>query len=338
MSGYLILGFRDEEGTMRRHLHLVALIVGCALALAACGGDDKAAGGGGDSSKPTTLKVGVIPIADVAPLYVGMEQGFFKAEGLTIEPQIAEGGAAIATSVLAGDYQFGFSNVVSLVTARSKKLPLRIVSQGASGHASEKEAFDTLLVPKDSAIRDATDLEGKTVAVNALNNVGPLSINYAVEKAGSDPKKVKYVEVPFPDMIAAIEAGRVDAAWVVEPFASQGLAGGARSIFAPFEAVSPDLTIATYFTTEQYIERNGDVVDRFVSAMGKSLAYAAANPEAARKAVLTYTKIPPEAAQKMKLPNWNPEYNDGSIDKTIELAQKYGFVNEPVALDDLIRR
>jgi len=40
----------------------------------------------------------------------------------------------------------------------------------------------------------------------------------------------------------------------------------------------------------------------------------------------------------MTLPNWNPEYNDESIEKTIELAQKYGFVPEPVALDDLIRR
>jgi NitT/TauT family transport system substrate-binding protein len=317
-------------------VRLLALTV-CALVFAGCGGGDTASSGGG-AGKPATLKVGVIPIADVAPLYVGMQQGFFKDEKLTIEPKIADGGAAIATSVLSGDNQFGFSNVVSLVTARSKKLPLRIVAQGASGYKTEKDAFDTLLVPKGSAIKQAKDLEGKTVAVNALNNIGPLGINYAVEQAGGDPKKVKYIEVPFPDMIAALEAGRIDAAWVVEPFASQGQAGGARSIFAPFEAVSPDLTVATYFTSEQYIKQNGDVVNRFVRAMEKSLAYAAANPEAARKAVLTYTKIPPAAVQKMKLPNWNPEYNDASIDKTIQLAQKYGFVEKPVALDDLIRR
>jgi NitT/TauT family transport system substrate-binding protein len=323
---------------MRRFL---VVLVGCALAFAGCGGNDtteQSSASGGGSGKATTLKVGVIPIADVAPLYVGMEKGYFRDEGLTIKPQIAEGGAAIATSVLSGDYQFGFSNVVSLVTARSKKLPLRIVAQGASGYESESKAFDTLLVPKGSAIQDAKGLEGKTVAVNALNNVGPLSINYAVEQAGGDPKKVKYIEVPFPEMIAAIEAGKVDAAWVVEPFASQGLAGGARSIFAPFEAVSPDLTVATYFTTEQYIDQNGDVVDRFTRAMNKSLAYSDENPAAVRKAVLTYTKIPPQAAEKMKLPNWNPEYNDASIDKTIELAQKYGYIDGPVALDELIRR
>src|SRR4051812_6237531 len=112
---------------------VLALAAG-ALVVAGCGGAASQGGGGGDPAKPTTLKVGVIPIADVAPLYVGMKQGFFKDEGLTIKPQIADGGAAIAASVMSGDDQLGFSNVVSLVTARSKKLPLRIVAQGASGH------------------------------------------------------------------------------------------------------------------------------------------------------------------------------------------------------------
>ena len=143
------------------------------------------------------------------------------------------------------------------------------------------------------------------MAVNALSNIGPLSINYAVEEAGGD-STIKYVEVPFPDMIAALEAGRVDAAWVVEPFAFQGIGAGMRSIFAPFEAVSPNLTIATYFANEQYIEQHGEIVDKFVRAMEKSLAYTQAHPEAARKAVLTYTKIPAVAAENMKLPNWKP--------------------------------
>jgi NitT/TauT family transport system substrate-binding protein len=55
----------------------------CSLALAAvagCGGDDNGGGGGGggtEAAKPTTIKVGTIPIADVAPLYLGIKKGFF---------------------------------------------------------------------------------------------------------------------------------------------------------------------------------------------------------------------------------------------------------------------
>src|SRR5215210_6744992 len=110
---------------MRRLLLLIAVL--CAL-LAGCGDDGgSGGGGGGDGGEPeaVTLKVGVIPIADVAPLYLGVDQGFFEEEGLTIEPQLAEGGAAIVPSVVSGDYQIGFSNTTSLIIAGSKDVPIQ---------------------------------------------------------------------------------------------------------------------------------------------------------------------------------------------------------------------
>src|ERR1044072_6789418 len=102
---------------------VAAFAVAGALFVVACGGDDSGGGGGGESSAPTKLTVGVIPIADVAPLYVGIDQVFSKDETLEITPQLAEGGAAIIPSVLSGDYQIGFSNTTSLIIASSKKLP-----------------------------------------------------------------------------------------------------------------------------------------------------------------------------------------------------------------------
>src|SRR3954453_13575721 len=88
----------------------VGRAVAALMGIAACGGGDDGGGGGGGSAsnKPTTLKVGVIPIADVAPLYVGIKQGFFKQENLTIQPQLAEGGATITAQTVSGDLQIGF--------------------------------------------------------------------------------------------------------------------------------------------------------------------------------------------------------------------------------------
>jgi NitT/TauT family transport system substrate-binding protein len=314
---------------------VVVAALACGSLLVACGGDG---GGAGDAGKPATLKVGVIPIADVAPLYLGINKGFFKREKLTIKPQLAEGGAAIVPAVVSGGNQIGFSNTTSLIIARSKKLPLKIISQGDIGGTNAQDAPDGLLVAKDSDIKSAKDLAGKTVAVNTLQNVGPLTINRSLEKRGVDYKKVKYIEVPFPEMGAALEAGRVDAIWVVEPFVTAGRGAGAKVLLNPFEETAKSFTVATYFTTEQYIAENRDVVDRFVRAMGKSLEYADSHPEEVRKTVLDYTEIPPKAAQAMKLPQWGKELNESTIQTTAQLAKKYGFVEQAPSLDDLILR
>ena len=313
------------------------LALACWLVLAACGD-----GGGGapesDSSGNQTLKVGVIPIADVAPLYVGIDQGFFKDEQLTIKPQLAEGGAAITPAVVSGDFQIGFSNTISLLIAASKDLPIQIISQGVLAGESEKDAWADLLVLKDGPIQDGSDLEGKTIAVNTLKNICEVTIKASLEKDGVDVDRLKFAEVPFPDMNAALEAKRVDGACVVEPFVSQGKAGKAKGIDPFYVRTAPDLTIATYFTSKQFAEQNADTVDRFVRAMNKSLDYAQAHPEAVRKALLDYTEIPPEAAEQIQLPTWRADLNRPTIELLSELSKKYGLIEEEPDLDELIRQ
>jgi NitT/TauT family transport system substrate-binding protein len=328
---------RPPRGRHRGRALIAPALALVALLVAACGGGG-GGGGGGSSSGPTTLKVGVIPIADVAPLYVGIKQGFFKQEKLNIKPQLAEGGATITAQTVSGDLQVGFSNVTSLVIAASKKLPVEIVASGVQGAKDDSGAWDAVLSKKGSPIKSLKDLEGKTVSVNNLNNVGPLTINNAMEKAGADYKKIKYVEVPFPDANAALDTGRIDAAFVVEPFVSQGKAQGANEVTHSFEDTSPNYAVATYFVTKQYAAQNKDVLDRFVRAINKSLDYAQSHPDVVRQVVPTYTKIPKEVAAKMSLPQWSATLNTASIQQTADLAQKYGFIKEKPSFSDLIRQ
>src|ERR687897_1490654 len=199
---------------MRRGLGLrVAVLLvalACTVGATACGDDDD--GGGGGGAEPATLNVGVIPIADVAPLYLGIEKGFFEEENLTINPQLAEGGAAITPAVVSGDFQIGFSNTVSLLIAASQNIPIKIIAQGVLAGQDESEAWADLLVLKDGPISEPSDLEGKTIAVNTLNNICEVTIKASLEKEGVAVSKLKFTEVPFPDMNAALEAKRVDGA------------------------------------------------------------------------------------------------------------------------------
>jgi NitT/TauT family transport system substrate-binding protein len=325
--------------TSRPALSLVLTLLLAVGTLSACGGgDDETSGGGGEAAQSTTLKVGVIPIADVAPLYLGVKKGFFAQRKLKIQPQLAEGGAAIVPAVVSGDFQIGFSNTISLLIAASKNLPVQIISQGVLGGTDEKKAWADLLVLKGGPVKTAKDLEGKTIAVNTLNNICEVTIKASLEPAGVDVSKLKFTEVPFPDMNAALDAKRVDGACVVEPFVSQGKAGKARGIDPFYIRTAPDLTVATYFASRKFIEGNGDVVDRFVAAMNQSLDYAQQHPDEVRQVLLDYTKIPKAAAEKIELPVWRSDLNRPTIERLSALSKKYGLIEEEPDLDELIRQ
>src|SRR5690625_4719837 len=90
------------------------------LVLTSCGGGDDAADEGTDEATQngelTEISVGVIPIVDVAPIYLGVEEGILEENGLDGELNLAQGGAAIIHAVAAGDFGLGLSKHNSLLS------------------------------------------------------------------------------------------------------------------------------------------------------------------------------------------------------------------------------
>jgi NitT/TauT family transport system substrate-binding protein len=318
---------------MRR---LLAPIAALALLATACGGSDDGGAAPTDDSGTRQLTVGVIPIVDVAPIYLGDEQGFFADRGIELELVPGSGGAAAVPGVVAGDFQFAFGNVTSVLLAASQGLPLRVVAEGNSSTGDPATDFSAVVVAADSPVQSAADLAGKTVAVNNLRNIGEVTIRKAVEDAGGDPGSINFVELAFPDMPAAVTGGDVDAAWVVEPFVTVATGQGARKVLANFAEAVDDLTVATYFTTEQVIAEDPQLVDDFQAAIGESLQYAQDNPDEVRRIVTTYTQITPEVAEQMALPAFPQEVNVESLEAVAELMQQYEITSEPVDVDALL--
>ncbi len=303
--------------------------------LAGCGGGGS--GGGTSANGPATLKVGVLPVTDVAPLYLGIKQGFFERRGLTIHPQVMQGGAEVTAAIVSGSLDVGFSSVEPLMIARSKDIPVQILSQGVQAAPSTARSWDGLMVKANGPIHSPRDLEGKTVAVNALKNMNELAVRTVLTRDGVDVSKIKFIEVPFPDMPAAVQTGRVDAATAVEPFVTASEAAGARKLLSFFAGMQPKMTIATYFASQPYIAKHAGVVRRFIAAMKQSLEYAQTHHAAVRSIVGTYTKIPAAVAQKMNLPYWSAGLNRPSIDLTATATQRFGYTKAKVGPDQLIR-
>jgi len=304
------------------------------VTLTACGGGS-GSGQAPSSGAPVKVTVGVIPILDVAPLYLGVQKGIFTKHGLAVTPQPAQGGAAIVPAVLSGQNQIGFSNVVSLLTAREKGLPLLAVAGGSSSTGNATKDFNAVLVGKDSALQSAKDLVGKKVAINSLNNIGDTTVKVAVEKAGGDPAGVTFVEMPFQDMPAQLSSGKIDAAWVSEPFVTAILAQNGRVLFDSLTATYPALQIATYFTSQQVKQQNPQLVEAFTAAINEAMEYATAHPDEARSVVTTYTKITPDVAAKLILPAWPTTLDQQSASAVGDAAQKYGTLKKAPDLKGL---
>jgi NitT/TauT family transport system substrate-binding protein len=332
---------------------LVALLAALALVAAACGddsGDDDTSSdtteaatdtsadeGSEEPVEEVTLTVGILPIADMAPLYLGMDLGYFEEEGIVIEPEFAQGGAAIVPAVLNDEFQIGFSNNVSLMLARQNDVPIQVVANAVYGADEDlgEDAPNAIMVTPDGP-QSLEELADSTVAITTLNNLGDVTVRATLEANGIDSSTVQFVEMPFPDMNAALESGAVDAAWLAEPFITMGEGMGFTSLADPMYETYPGQSIALFFASEAWLAENADVAERFQRAMERSLEAAADDPDAARAIISTYSQSPPEVIDAIALASWGPEIDTDSLTEIGALATQFGVLDEEPDIDALI--
>lgn len=292
--------------------------------------------GAGSAAATVDVNVGVIPIVDVAPIYLGQKQGFFAQQGLKLSLTTAQGGAAIVPGVVSGQFQFGFSNVLSLMLAEQNGVPIKAISNGVASTGVAGQDFGAIVVRKGSAITSPKDLVGKKVAINTLKNINEVAVRESVQKAGGDPSKVTFVELGFPAMPAALAKGQVDAALVVEPALATVKAQGGTVIASPYVDVAPKLTVAMYFTSTSYAQQHPDVVKKFQAALAESLAYADSHPDDVRTVLGSYTKIPADTLKQITLPSWPADVNQASLQTLGQLALGYGLLTKAPDLTTLL--
>src|SRR5499433_4145986 len=281
-------------------------------------------------------KLGYMKIVDNAALFVGMEKGFFKAEGLELETVPMAGGAVITQGIVSGDLQFGWSNVISLYQAHVEGFDFKFIAGGATNVKGTNESH-AIEVLKASPIIRAKDLEGKTVAVNTLNNIVHLMAMAWVDKNGGSSSKLKFVEVPFPQMEAALVGGKIDAISIHEPFATAALEKGQTRVLAyPWGDVLPKFLIASWFASEKWIVKNKEMGQAFVRAISRGVDSIHADPEGSRAAMVKWAGLNPDLAGKIGLPAFEKGISEQDLQATIDLTQKYKLISRSIKARDVI--
>jgi NitT/TauT family transport system substrate-binding protein len=323
-------------------------LLGALLALtvftAACGGDDDDDGGAqgatdtteaNGSGDLTPIKVGILPIAGLAPLWYGIEQGYFEDEGLDVTTEIGSGGAQLAPAVLNDDYQFAVGEYLSIMQARENNVGIQVVSNLTNGADAADQAINALMVAPDSGIDSVEDLEGKTIAINGLGGIEEVTVRAILDDEGLDPSSVEFTEVSFPDMNAAVQSGEVDVAAQLEPFITLGEQDGLVNLLDPFYESIPGMPLGLFFGSEEWLADNPDLAEAFVRALDRSIE-ASSDTEAMKAVIVENTETDAELVDQIALDHWVADIDRDKLQTVGELATRYGVLEEEPNLDELI--
>jgi len=280
----------------------------------------------GVSWSQVRAKLGYTRILDNAAMFVAAEKGFFKAEGLELQTVPMARRSSIGQGVASGDLQIGWSNVISIYQAHVEGFDFKLVSGGAANVKGANETH-AIIVSKASPIIRAKDLEGKVVAVNGLHNIVHLMALAWMDRSGADSSKVKFVEMPFGQMEAALVAGRVEAASIHEPFATAAVEkGSARVLANPWGDVVPKFLIASWFASNKWIQKNRDVVEGFVRAINRGVDVIRADPEETRHLMGKWVGLSTDMAGKIGWPLFEKGIAEQDLQMTIDLTLRYTMI------------
>lgn len=305
---------------MRRSLlrASMALLLVPLLGLTACGGTESPGTGGQTNGglEKTDLTIGTVPVLGVAPLYIAVEKGYFKAEGLNVTPKIYASGALSLPAMLKGEIDLVFSNYISLFKAQSEGAgKLRVIAEGSS---SSPNSFGIYVMP-NSPIREAKDLAGKKIGVNARGNIATVLTNETLKSAGVDISTLNYVDVPFPEMGATLQRGDIEAAFLAEPFITAASANlGVKRVLDAGIGTTDGLPIDGYASTDGWVKQHPKTAAAFQRALQKAAGDAASRSET-EKVVTGYARVDPKFAPLMAPLQYPTSVNPTRLQRVADL-------------------
>jgi NitT/TauT family transport system substrate-binding protein len=191
------------------------------------------------------------------------------------------------------------------------------------------------MVAKNSPLKSAADMSGKTIAVENLKSLPQLSVAAWMQKSGLDPASIKYVEVPTFSMAGALEAGRVDAAVIGEP-AVAAARPTCRVLASPFEAIARRFYVSAWFSTKAWLDANPVLARKFAGAIGQTAAWANAHQKETAVVLERVAKMQPQALVSMVRARFGEKMEPALMQPLLDLALKNGLLPAPIAAKELI--
>jgi NitT/TauT family transport system substrate-binding protein len=286
------------------------------------------------ASAATAIRVCYIPIVDELPLYVGVDQGFFKKRDLDISLIPVANQGVLISSLASGSAEMGSSVLVSMLPAQEAGIALAAVATCVSFPVPKNVG---VLARTGGDVKAPKDLNGKKVAVAGLKSYFHVMVLRWLAEQNVDPSHVTFVEVPFPQMPDLLKSGQIDVAVTVDPFYHRILESKIGFQVGDFEATVPNGTIIDcYATMKDWAVKNPVAVHAFREGLTESIGYAKSHEASARESLAKWTKQSPEIVAETLIPNFTVPVSAGQIQWWIDLAKKQGLITANINPRDML--
>ena len=284
---------------------------------------------------PTPLIVAGPPDEGFKDVYYAVQSGLFAKYGLDVQPRIVHGGAVVLAGLAGGSYSVAFTNLLPVLQAHAHGLPFQIVAPSTIFTAERPQ--NEMIVAKNSPMKSARDLNGKTIGTQSLQDLNSVAMRAWIDKNGGDADSVHVIEVPSVAAVAALTSHRIDAMSLSEPLLTEALDTGKVRIFAkPQASIADRFQAQAFVANSDFVAAHTDEMERFAKAMHESALYNNSHVAQTAGLVSSFTSIPASVITRT-VRSLDGEYvTPRTIQPLIDFAAKYGMIPQAFPAEDII--
>jgi NitT/TauT family transport system substrate-binding protein len=282
----------------------------------------------------TSLKVGLLPILDIIPFYVADQQGYFKAEGITIEFVPVKSAQERDALMQAGEIDGMLNDLISTGLFNRDDIQIKIVSTARRAYP-ESPQFRVLAAP-NSGITSAQDLAGVPVGISQ-NTVIEYITDRLLQAEGLSPEQIEIVEVSaIPVRFEQLMAGQIQAATLPDPLGQGAMAAGAILVVDDGQYTQYSQSVLSFRT--DVVESRPNTIKKFLKAWDRAVDDLNNNPEQFSDLLIEQGRVPESIQGSYKMPPF-PKGEVPSPDEwqdVVDWLLEKGLIDQAIAYEDSV--
>jgi NitT/TauT family transport system substrate-binding protein len=280
----------------------------------------------------STITVDSVPAADAGGLYIAAADGFFRQQGLNVRIKSITGGEAGIPDLQSGRAQLVSGNYVSFVLAQiagrsnGKPADFRVVAPASA----IQPGSNALYVLPGSPYKSAAALaqHHATVGLNTPRNVGQVLLGSLMSDSGYSIGNIRQVVAPggFPGLVSMLRDGKVDAAWLPQPYATMAEQRYGATQIADFdEGALQSFPFTGYVGAEGWVRAHPRTVAAFNRALTRAQQVADTDRKSLETAMENYTGLKPIIADTMAYDTYPLSMASAQLQRVSDAMFEFGL-------------